>query len=84
MPNSDWVPSTDEEFKLWMVQKVGATHTMLADVAGDLKVRESEHNALKERVVSIESDQKSAKRWENGKFLVSMALTGLLKIFSHK
>ncbi len=64
------VPSTPEEFQLWMVQKVGEIHTSQAQMAGDLRVAVSEHRALKTRVDSIERDARVAKYWENGKFIV--------------
>ena len=72
----DRLPSTPEEFQIWMVQKVGEIHTDVATVKGDVKVAIANHDALKSRVTNIERDARVAKYWENGKMLAMLVLNG--------
>lgn len=74
---SDSLPRTTEEFQLWMVQKVGEIHTSQAQLAGDVKVAISNHEALKARVDEIEREARTAKYWENGKILAMVFIHGL-------
>jgi hypothetical protein len=75
------IPRTPEEFQLWMVEKVGEIQTSQETIHGDIRVAISNHEALKDRVVKIEDAAKSAKNWENGKFLVTYLIQGLIMIF---
>jgi hypothetical protein len=77
----NFIPQTEEEFRLWMVEKVGEIQQGQATIAGDIKTSIANHNALKDRVTNIETDAKSAKNWENGKFLVTYVVQGLLMFF---
>lgn len=78
------IPQTEEQFRLWMVTKVGEIQQGQATIAGHIETAIANHDALKERVVSIEDDSKSAKNWENGKFLVTYAIQGLMFLFGRR
>ena len=75
------IPQNEEQFRLWMVQKVGEIQTSQETIVGDLKTAIANHNALKDQVDDIKSDAKTAKNWENGKFLVTYAIQGFLMLF---
>jgi hypothetical protein len=76
-PNMDSIPQTEEQFRLWMVEKVGEIQTSQQTIVGDLKTAIAHHDALKDQVDDMKADAKSAKNWENGKFLVTYAIQGL-------
>ena len=75
------LPKTQEEFQLWMVEKVGEIHTKQAEILGEVKVTTANHDALKSRVDGIVVDARSAKHWENGKFLVTFAIQSAMHLF---
>jgi hypothetical protein len=75
------IPQTEEQFRLWMVEKVGEIQTSQQTIVGDLKTSIANHNALKEQVDDLKDDAKTAKNWENGKFLVTYAFQGLMFLF---
>lgn len=75
------IPQTEEQFRLWMVEKVGEMQASQQTIVGNLNTTLAKHDALKERVISIEDDAKTAKNWENGKFLVTYAFQGLMFLF---
>lgn len=75
------IPQTEEQFRLWMVEQVGEIKTGQQAIAGDIKAAIANHDALKEQVDDLKSDAKSAKNWENGKFLVTYAVQGLMLLF---
>lgn len=72
------IPQTEEQFRLWMVEKVGEIQTGQETLAGDVKTAIAKHDALKEQVNDLKDDAKTAKNWENGKFLVTYAVQGFL------
>jgi len=76
--NMDGIPQNEEQFRLWMVEKVGEIQTGQQTIAGDLKTSIAKHDALKEQVDEIKGDAKTAKNWENGKFLVTYAVQGFM------
>jgi hypothetical protein len=75
------IPQTEEQFRLWMVEKVGEIQTGQETLAGDVKTAIARHDALKEQVDDLKDDAKTAKNWENGKFLVTYAFQGLMFLF---
>lgn len=80
MPESQF-PRTAEEFRIWMVQKVGEIHTSQAAMAGDLRVAVAEHGSLRERVTAMEKENQTAKYWENGKILGLLLIQAAGKYF---
>lgn len=75
------LPKTSEEFQLWMVEKVGEIHTSQATLLGEVRVASAQHEALKDRVTNIEATARTAKHWENGKFLATFFVHGILNAF---
>lgn len=75
------IPKTDEEFRLWMVDKVGEIHTATAGLSGKIDVSNANHSALQYRMDNVEKAAKSAKNWENAKLLIVLGLQGLSRIF---
>jgi hypothetical protein len=78
------IPQTEEQFRLWMVEKVGEIQTGQETLAGDVKTAIAKHDALKEQVNDLKDDAKTAKNWENGKFLVTYAVQGLLMLLGRR
>jgi hypothetical protein len=78
------IPQTEEQFRLWLVEKVGEIQTSQQTIVGDLKTSIANHNALKEQVDDLKDDAKTAKNWENGKFLVTYAVQGLLMLLGRR
>jgi len=64
-----------------MVEKVGEIHTTQAQLSGDVRVAIAQHESLKAQVEDIKRDQRMAKHWENGKFLATFLVHGLLNAF---
>jgi hypothetical protein len=75
------IPQTEEQFRLWMVDQIGAIRQGQATIAGHIETAIANHDALKEQVDDLKDDAKTAKNWENGKFLVTYAFQGLMFLF---
>jgi hypothetical protein len=73
--------STDEGFKQFLIEKIGEIHTASAAMEGNLKAAIVRHDALKDRVASIELAARSATHWENGKFVALAAAHAVANIF---
>jgi hypothetical protein len=73
--------STDEGFKNFLIEKIGEIHTASAAMEGNLKATIARHDALKDRVVSIERAARSATHWENGKFIALATVHAVANIF---
>jgi hypothetical protein len=78
------LPKNQEEMNLWLFKKLNDMELSNETLHGDVRVSIANHDALKQRVGNIESDAKSAKNWENGKFLATYVLQGLIFLIRGK
>ena len=78
------LPKNQEEFNLYFFNKLNEMDKSNETLHGDVRVSIANHVALKERVSDIEDDAKSAKKWENGKFLATYVLQGLVFLIRGK
>lgn len=78
------IPGNEEEFRLWMVERVGEIQNSQTAMNGKLDVSIANHEALKQRVVTIEKEAEKAKWWENAKVLAMFIVQAAIGIKIHK
>jgi hypothetical protein len=78
------VPQTTEEFQVWMLEKTTEMLLSQAAMNGKLDVSIANHNALKDRVKSIEDSAVRAKWWENAKVLAMLLVQAVIGVKLHK